>query len=280
MIGHETIATTVRVLEEDRDLAASVSADQRLLAERACVASALVLQRGRWSAGANLQDASRGFGLLILRGLLSGRVGLRSGYGAELLGPGDVLRPHMRPYPRVASPFDSSWTVIRTARVAVLGPRFVSRAAAFPELSGELVGRALERARRLAVNMAIVHNPRVDERVHLLLWHLALRWGQLTSEGTELSLPLTHALLAEMIASRRPTVTKALTQLAQQDRVHSTDDGWLLTGSVPPGLEALTALGGALAVDELLGKRGDKIAIDRPARPVPWVHAHQLAPSN
>jgi CRP/FNR family transcriptional regulator, cyclic AMP receptor protein len=280
MIGHETIATTVRVLEEDRDLAASVSADRRLLAERACVASALVLQRGRWSAGANLQEASSGFGLLILRGLLSGRVGLRSGYGAELLGPGDVLRPLPRPYPRVASPFDSSWTVIRTARLAILGPRFVSRAAAFPELGGELVGRALERARRLAVNMAIVHNPRVEERVHLLLWHLALRWGQLTSEGTALSLPLTHALLAEMIASRRPTVTKALTQLAQQGRVRPTDDGWLLTGTVPTGLETLTALGGSLAADELLGKRGDKIAIDRPARPVPWAYAHQLTPSN
>jgi CRP/FNR family transcriptional regulator, cyclic AMP receptor protein len=280
MIGHETIATTVRVLEEDHGLAASVTAERRLLAERACVASALVLQRGRWSAGANLEDASRGFGLLVLRGLLSGRIGLRAGYGAELLGPGDVLRPVPRPDPRAPSPFDSSWNVIRTARLAVLGPRFVSRAAAFPELGGELVGRALLRARRLAVNMAIVHNPRVDERVHLLLWHLALRWGHPTGDGTALSLPLTHALLAEMIASRRPTVTKALTQLSQQDRLRPTDDGWLLIGSVPAELEALTALGGALAVDELLGKRGDKIAIDRPARPVPWVHAHQLAPSN
>ena len=280
MIGHETIAATVRVLDEDRDLAASVAVDRRLLAERACVASALVLQRGRWAAGPNVQDASRGFGLLILRGLPSGRVGRRGGYGAELLGPGDLLRPLPRPYAGAASPFDTNWTVIRPARLALLGPRFVSRAAPFPELGAELVGRALERTRRLAVNMAIVHNPRVDERIHVLLWHLALRWGQLTPQGATLSLPLTHALLAEMIASRRPTVTKALTLLAQQDRVRPTDDGWLLAGSVPAELEALVALGGAPGTDELFGKRGDKIAIDRPARDVPWVHAHQLSPSN
>lgn len=120
----------------------------------------------------------------------------------------------------------------------------------------------------------------MDERIHVLLWHLALRWGQLTPQGATLSLPLTHALLAEMIASRRPTVTKALTLLAQQDRVRPTDDGWLLAGSVPAELEALVALGGAPGTDELFGKRGDKIAIDRPARDVPWVHAHQLSPSN
>jgi CRP/FNR family cyclic AMP-dependent transcriptional regulator len=280
MIGRETIAATVRVLDEDRDLAALVAADRRLLAERACVASALVLQRGRWSAGPSVEDASRGFGLLLLRGLLSGRVGLRGGYGAEVLGPGDLLRPLPRPYARAGSPFDSNWTVIRPTRLALLGPRFVSRAAPFPELSAELVGRALERTRRLAVNMAIVHNPRVDERVHVLLWHLALRWGQVTREGTALSLPLTHALLAEMIASRRPTVTKALSQLAQQGRVQPTNDGWLLTGSVPAELEALTAPGGAPGTGELLGKRGDKIAIDRPAPHLPWAHAHQLTPSN
>jgi len=280
VIGGETIAAAVRVLDEDRDLAASVAADRRLLAERACVASVLVLQRGRWSAGPNVEDASRGYGLLILRGLLSGRVGLRGGYGAELLGPGDLLRPLPRPYARATSPFDSNWAVIRPARLAVLGPRFVSRAAPFPELGAELVGRALARTRRLAVNIAIVHNPRVEERVHVLLWHLALRWGHLTQEGTALPLPLTHALLAEMIASRRPTVTKALTQLAQQDRVRPTDDGWLLTGSVPAELEALTALGGVPGADELLGKRGDKIAIDRPARHLPWRHAHELTPSN
>jgi hypothetical protein len=120
----------------------------------------------------------------------------------------------------------------------------------------------------------------VDERVHVLLWHLALRWGRVTREGTALSLPLTHALLAEMIASRRPTVTKALSQLAQQGRVRPTDDGWLLIGSVPAELEALTAPGGAPGTGELLGKRGDKIAIDRPAPHLPWVNAHQLTPSN
>ncbi|MGO9954894.1 MAG: helix-turn-helix domain-containing protein [Solirubrobacteraceae bacterium] len=237
LLVRETASRPVRVLVEDRELAQCVGEERRMLAERACVAGAVVLQRGRWTAAPYAQEASAGFGLLVVKGLISGRVGRRGGYGAELLGPGDLLRPLQRPSARASVPFDSNWSVIHPARVAVLGPQFVERAAPYPELAGVLIGRALLRTRRLAVIMAIVHYPRVDTRVHLLFWHLAARWGHLTPDGTLLPLPITHALLAEMIGSRRPTVTKALAQLAEQGLVTQLRSGWLLTGTAPADLD-------------------------------------------
>jgi CRP/FNR family cyclic AMP-dependent transcriptional regulator len=68
----------------------------------------------------------------------------------------------------------------------------------------------------------------------MLFWHLAGRWGQVRSDGVAVSLPLTHAVLGRLIAARRPSVTKALAQLARQDLVTLIDAGWLLSGS-PPG---------------------------------------------
>jgi CRP/FNR family transcriptional regulator, cyclic AMP receptor protein len=227
----------VRVLVEDRELGEAVDVARRTLAERACVADAMVLGRGRWNAGVHTGDTSGGFGLLVLSGLISGRVGRRGGFGAELLGPGDLLRPLPRPSARAAEPFDSNWTIIHPARIAVLGPRFVERAAPFPQVATALVARALLRTRSLAVNMAIVHHPRVDTRVHMLFWHLSARWGRVTPDGTLLPLPITHALLAEIVASRRPTVSKAITQLADAGLVTRHGTGWLLVGSAPGELD-------------------------------------------
>jgi CRP/FNR family transcriptional regulator, cyclic AMP receptor protein len=244
----------VRVLVEDQELARFVDVERRTMAERSCLASAMVLQRGRWNAGKYADDAASGFGLLILSGLISGCVGRRGGYGAELLGPGDIFRPLQRAHARASMPFDSDWTVIHTARVALLGSGFVHRAAPFPEVATALLGRLLLRTRRLAVNMAIVHYPRVDTRVHMLFWHLAARWGHATPEGTILPLPITHALLAEMIASRRPTVTKALAQLAQQGLVVPVGGGWLLIGPAPPELDEFNHPADELRYDAFLGK--------------------------
>ena len=60
------------------------------------------------------------------------------------------------------------------------------------------------------------------------------RWGRVGNEGVTIPLRLTHAVLSELVAARRPTVTSALTQLSKRDLVLSTDAGWLLRGD-PPG---------------------------------------------
>jgi hypothetical protein len=47
-------------------------------------------------------------------------------------------------------------------------------------------------------------------------------------------LRLTHSILAELVAARRPTVTSALSELSRNGLVRSVPEGWLLCGP-PPG---------------------------------------------
>ncbi len=57
----------------------------------------------------------------------------------------------------------------------------------------------------------------------MLLWHLADRWGRVRSEGVVLPLRLTHSVLADLVAARRPTVTTSLSELARQELVEPTE---------------------------------------------------------
>src|SRR5689334_19768010 len=81
--------------------------------------------------------------------------------------------------------------------------------------------------------MAIVHQARVDVRLHMLLWHLAARWGRVRSDGTVLRVRLTHAVLADLVAARRPTVTTALSDLARRGLVKTDGETWVLSGEAP-----------------------------------------------
>ncbi len=170
----------------------------------------------------------------MLSGLLIRRVGIDARFGAELLGEGDLLRPWQGEDEPPTLPVTTGWRVLEPTRMAVLDEAFARRMARYPPLSGRIAGRALKRSRDLAVNMAIVHQARVDVRLHMLFWHLAARWGRVRSDGVSLPLRLTHNVLADLAAARRPTVTTALSELAKRDLVHAVEGGWLLLGE-PPG---------------------------------------------
>jgi CRP/FNR family transcriptional regulator, cyclic AMP receptor protein len=221
------------VLEEDRDLAESVPPDVREQAARECLARELSIPAGRWT-GSEVLSAEDGIGLLVLSGLLIRRVGIEARFGAELLGEGDLLRPWQGEDDPPTLPVTTGWQVLEPTRMAVLDDAFARRMARYPALSGRLVGRAIQRSRNLSVNMAIVHQARVDVRLHMLFWHLAARWGKVRREDVSLPLRLTHTVLAELVAARRPTVTSALSDLARRELVRAADGGWALTGD-PPG---------------------------------------------
>jgi CRP/FNR family cyclic AMP-dependent transcriptional regulator len=230
-----------RVLEEDVALLEAVPTDNRERAVAECIAATLRIPRGHWS-GQRADIMPDGIGLLVLDGLLVRRVGISGSFGAELLGEGDLLRPWQGEDAEPTLPHTTGWRVLQPVRVAVLDRAVAHRFARYPELSGRLVARALERSRNLAMNMAIVHQPRVHVRLHMLLWHLASRWGYVRRDGTVLPLRLTHSVLADLVAARRPTVTTSLAQLAQDDRVHTIRGGWLLLGDPPGELLALRDL--------------------------------------
>jgi CRP/FNR family cyclic AMP-dependent transcriptional regulator len=229
-------APLVQVLVRDPDLAAGLEGERLRRAERDLIASTVVAFEGQWDPEAEGEGVRGGIGLLLLDGLVVRRVGRTGRYGAELLGPGDLMRPWEHDGEDVTLPFDTSFRVIEQAVLAELDLRFAARAAPYPELTGALVGRAMQRSRTLAVNMAIAHYPRVDRRLLMILWHLADRWGRVTPEGIRVSLRLTHQLFADLVASRRPSVTSGLQQLIREGHVSKAGDTWILHGEPPDEL--------------------------------------------
>ena len=179
----------------------------------------------------------------MLEGLLLRRVGVDGRFGAELLGEGDLLRPWQEEGSNGALMHTTGWRVLEPARLAVLDEAAARRLAAYPELTGRLVGRALDRSRHLTVNMAIIHQARVHVRLHMMFWHLAERWGRVRPEGVFLPLALTHSVLADLVAARRPTVTTGLAELYRQGLVRGLSRGWLLLGDPPGELLAVQEAG-------------------------------------
>jgi CRP/FNR family cyclic AMP-dependent transcriptional regulator len=225
------------VLREDPELADTIPVDRRGHAIDECTAPEMWLQPGPWRGRGSL-GFQGGIGVLVLDGLMIRRVGIEGRFSAELIGEGDLLRPHEESVSPML-PLITDWFIVHPTRVAALDLAFEQTIAHYPELARALVARAMQRSKNMAVNMAIVHQARVDVRLHMLLWHLAARWGRVRSDGTVLRLRLTHAVLADLVAARRPTVTTALSELAKRGLVHTDGETWVLSGDAPAEVIAL-----------------------------------------
>jgi CRP/FNR family transcriptional regulator, cyclic AMP receptor protein len=220
------------VLREDPDLAEAIEPELRASVLESCVARELRVSSGPW-LDRRFAPLGDGIGLLVLAGLILHRVEIGGRFGAELLGQGDVLRP-WEDESESTLPLKAFWSVLEPCRLAVLDERFTRQCVSHPQLASRLFARTVQRSGNLAANMAIVHQARVDVRLHLLLWHLAGRWGKVRKDGIMVPLRLTHAVLSDLVAARRPTVTSALSDLSRRRLLRVVDDGWLLLGD-PPG---------------------------------------------
>ena len=100
--------------------------------------------------------------------------------------------------------------------VAVLDRRFAAEMARYPEITAALFDRLSERSLRLATTQAISQLTRVDRRLKALFWHLAERWGRVSGDGVIVPLALTHRILGQLVGARRPTVSTALSELAER----------------------------------------------------------------
>jgi CRP/FNR family transcriptional regulator, cyclic AMP receptor protein len=156
----------------------------------------------------------------------------------ELLGPGDVLRPWRLRDGSNLLEHEVRWSVLATSRIALLDRRFAVQLTHYPEVNAAILDRLTERSLRLAVTQAISQLNRVDRRLLALFWHLAERWGRMTTGGVAVPMTLSHRMLGQLIGARRPTVSTALGELAKNDELVRRDDGtWLLTGP-PVGVPA------------------------------------------
>jgi CRP/FNR family cyclic AMP-dependent transcriptional regulator len=229
----------VQVLEVEPDLAEPMPAEEREQARRAAVAATMELAPG--SASAFLPPLPPGgFGFLVLEGVLA--CGLRLGprLTLELLGSADLIRPGMGRTAAGEELMRVEFTAVTPARLAVLDAVFARRVARWPEVASGVVARSILRVRRLHFETAVRALPRIDERILLMLWHYAERWGRMTSDGVVLDLPLTHEQLSAIVGAQRPTVTTQLGQLERSGAVQREGRSrWVLRGDPPEELGAL-----------------------------------------
>src|SRR5829696_2751501 len=225
---------TVQLLEADPDLGAMLSEARRLEAERELTVRTYQVPTGPWDVTRLSGTSGDHIGLLIIDGVLSRELLVADHVSAELLGPGDVVRPWQGTNRAALLPVDAVWTVLSSLTVAVLDRRFAAEAARYPEITSALFDRLGERSLRLATTQAISQLTRVDRRLKALFWHLAERWGRVAGEGVVVPLALTHRILGQLVGARRPTVSTALSELAEREElVRRSDGSWLLRGDPP-----------------------------------------------
>jgi CRP-like cAMP-binding protein len=98
----------------------------------------------------------------------------------------------------------------------------------------------MQRTHWLAFHLAVCGLRHIDDRVLLVLWHFADRWGTMTPEGAKLDIRLTHEILAAVTGARRPSVTTALKRLSDQGRIRARPRSrWLLHGRPPSELQRI-----------------------------------------
>jgi CRP/FNR family cyclic AMP-dependent transcriptional regulator len=220
----------IPLLEADTELGESLSSSELEAATRAIAVHTRTIEPGPWEPEEELWPVPPTLGLLILEGVLTRDIVFAGRTTTELLGGGDILRPWEDDVQFDPLPFGVAWHVHETTRVALLDARFVLATARWPVLAGAVSRRHVRRARGLAFQLAIAQLPRVDDRLLVLLWALAERWGRVSPQGIRLPLALPHRTLATLVGARRPSVTTALSGLARDGLVERTENGWLLHG--------------------------------------------------
>ncbi len=229
-------AQLVRVLHADPELGGALAGPHLAEATERLVAAVVAPRGGALADSALTVAGPEGLGLLMLEGVVAREVLLSDNVSVEFLGAGDLLQESRPDDPGRLLRSQVRWTVVEPARFAVLDARFARAAAEYPEVALVLMNRLVQRSHRLAVTQAITQLNGVDRRVLTLLWHLAERWGHISSSGVEVPLRAPHRMLAQAVGARRPTVSTAIASLqARNELSRRPDGGWVLHGE-PVGL--------------------------------------------
>lgn len=238
MAGGNSFNGRTSLVEEDPDLLRGFDQATADSIKRVSAVEVMQVDPGPWTRADNPPRPV--YGLFVLDGVLSRGVVIQGRRSAELLGPGDILRPAASEEVESSVDFEVAWDVLEPARIALLDREFASSIAPWPELTGAVMDRIMRRAHALAFHLAVSHLKLVEMRLLVILWYYADRWGRVTPGGVLLPLRMTHSLLARIVGARRPSVSTALGRLQDRGLVERTDNGqWLLLGSPPREFEEL-----------------------------------------
>jgi len=227
----------VSLVEEDPDLLKGFDQSTAEAIRRATDVRVMELESGPWRGGK--QPPTPTYGLFVLDGVVSRGVVIHGRRSAELLGPGDILRPAASDDLDSSIEFNVAWEMLEPTRLALLDRDFAAAVAPWPEFTAAVMDRIMRRAHALAFHLAVSHLKLVETRLLVILWYYADRWGRVTPGGVLLPVRMTHSLLARVVGARRPSVTTALGQLSQRGLVRRQTDGTWLLGDEPPVFEGL-----------------------------------------
>ena len=203
---------------------------------------ATVLARGEgvWPAPVPQVFDPLAMGLLVVDGLMTRSVRLGETTTTELVGPGDLLRPPHLEGGEPAFPAGIEFTVLEHSRLALLDREVTAAVCRWQPVVTSIVTAAVRRSFGLAELLALSHLRRVDDRLLVLFWHLAYRFGRVQPEGVAVPLRLTHETLGRVVGAQRPSVTTALNQLESAGTLtRRVGGGWLLHGEPPRDVERM-----------------------------------------
>jgi CRP/FNR family cyclic AMP-dependent transcriptional regulator len=254
------------VLDLDPDLGRGVCRADWDQARQACRGRLVSLPVGRNDLGLLVEDPGQLAGLLLIAGAVCREIKLRDRHLVELLGPGDVVRPSGND-PDAPVTVGPTTTALSDVRLMALGTTFIQAAARWPSLLIEVLDRMERQRAQLAVQELIVHLPRAEHRVLLMLAHLSSRWGHVTPDGIHLPLRLTHDLLGQLTAARRPTVTLAVGELEANGCLTRAEDGtWTLTAAGQQAVDSIAQTDRAGTLGDILLMRQQSGSFIRDSR--------------
>lgn len=200
--------------------------------DRALAGRALTVPRlsARDEALADLVFGARdAIGFFVVDGIVLKETTLATRSALEVLTPGDVLAPPLSRADQDEARAVSRYLAHGSVTLAVLGTRFSAAARRWPQLAADLHARLGRQAHRASAHLAMLHAPRVEERIALLFDDLGERVGRVTLDGIAIDIDLTHELIGRLVGARRPTVSLALRALAEEGVLRRTDSGrWIV----------------------------------------------------
>jgi CRP-like cAMP-binding protein len=210
------------------EIAGSIPPEDRRRAEHTLIAPVLAAC-DQDLAGAFAAIRPDVFDFLIIDGVVLKETNLAGRAALELLGPGDFLAPPLSAVRQVESRALSHYLAHGPVSLATIDGRFTQAARRWPGLFDALHDRLGQQTHRASMHLAMLHLPRIEDRVLALFADLAERFGRVTAEGILIDLGLTHEVIGSLVGGRRPTVSLALHTLASEGLLVRLDrDRWRL----------------------------------------------------
>jgi CRP/FNR family transcriptional regulator, cyclic AMP receptor protein len=210
------------------EILANVPAQDRELAERTLVVP-IVAARGEDLIEVIKTQTPGAFEFLIVAGVVLKETTLARRSALELLGPGDLLAPPLTAVRQVESRAVSRYLAHGEVSLAALEAHFRLAAQRWPGIADFLHDRLGRQTHRASMHLAMLHLPRIEDRLTALFADLAERFGHVTADGVLIDVPLTHELIGGLVGSRRPSVTLALKKLASDGLLERLEDSrWKL----------------------------------------------------